>query len=270
MLSIIFLVVAVLVIVTAAQKKRDFVSYVNPYIGTGPYGSTGALGNTLTQIGLPFAHSPLTPQTQANENKCKAPYYYYDDKWQGIRKTHFISGSCVPDYGSVSIIPAMSNSNLYDALNFHSLNQDHSNEVISPSFYEVDLPESGVLLKATNFNRAGVINMNLKKYKGNTFFVLIASFDTRHNESIIKIQSNSTIFISNPVYRYYQGQNQRAGFSGHHYISFEQEALSYGIIDGDGSTVHPYQEIGDSSITKSTVAAYFEFERSKYENIVLT
>jgi len=33
------------------------------------------------------------------------PYYYEDSKIQGFRASHWMSGSCTQDYGSVTIMP---------------------------------------------------------------------------------------------------------------------------------------------------------------------
>ncbi|MCU1249977.1 MAG: alpha,2-mannosidase [Edaphobacter sp.] len=46
-----------------------------------------------------------TPQTRAGETKCIVPYYFTDAKIQGLRGSHFLSGSCVPDYGSMTLMP---------------------------------------------------------------------------------------------------------------------------------------------------------------------
>ncbi|WP_432709457.1 hypothetical protein [Pedobacter sp.] len=59
--------------------------------------------NTIPAVGLPFAMTQWTPQTQLTENKCIPPYFYKDTKINGFRGTHWLSGSCTQDYGSFSI-----------------------------------------------------------------------------------------------------------------------------------------------------------------------
>ena len=80
-----------------------------------------------------------SPQTRANENKCESPYYYFDGYWKGMRRTHFMSGSCVIDYGTVSIIPSIS-LNLSSVLNTYKLN--YSNEYLTLYYYSYYLSET--------------------------------------------------------------------------------------------------------------------------------
>lgn len=121
-----------LVFVTNCFKPTDF---VNTYIGTSKWTnkdetSTESFGNTHLQVGIPMAHSPFSPQTRANENKCESPYYYNDEYFKGFRKTHWMSGSCVVDYGTTTILPSTS-LNISDAL--YALVVDHEEEVSTPS-----------------------------------------------------------------------------------------------------------------------------------------
>jgi hypothetical protein len=111
----------------------DYIDYVNTFIDTSYFKNATNnhdYGNTDLQVGMPLAHSPWTPSTQANENKCVSPYYYFNDKWIGMRKTHWMSGSCVIDYGSVTILPSLT-LDINEAIMFHKL--DHNNEVSTPS-----------------------------------------------------------------------------------------------------------------------------------------
>jgi len=73
---------------------------VHPLVGTQNEGN-------LPSSRRPFAMTHWTPQTRAGETKCIAPYYFTDEKIQGFRGSHFLSGSCVPDYGSMTIMPGV-------------------------------------------------------------------------------------------------------------------------------------------------------------------
>jgi len=57
-------------------------------------------GQTMPAVLVPNGQNFWTPQTRAGEAKCQAPYYYADDRLQGIRNSHWTSGSCTQDYGS--------------------------------------------------------------------------------------------------------------------------------------------------------------------------
>jgi putative alpha-1,2-mannosidase len=69
-------------IVQYSLVNGGVLEYVDPLIGTSYWdesyiGNTGDYGNTVPQVGVPNAHSPWSPQTQATEKKCYAPYYYH-------------------------------------------------------------------------------------------------------------------------------------------------------------------------------------------------
>lgn len=150
-------------IVQRVRSEEDFLKFVDGFIGTAAWDTDSEfddgrnLGNTtLPQIRMPFAHTPLTPQTSAVKIKCISPYYYDDLKWTGLHKSHFMSGSCVYEYGSVTILPSVA-LNVSEALNYHALN--HSLETWTPSTYQVELPESGFTVTATNLNAAGIVKL---------------------------------------------------------------------------------------------------------------
>ncbi len=96
-----------------AQKQPA--DYVNPLIGSAPSTTESAKkhseagsemkGQIVPAIGVPQGMTSWTPQTRATELKCIPPFYYNDTKIQGFRGTHWMNGSCVQDYGSVTIMP---------------------------------------------------------------------------------------------------------------------------------------------------------------------
>ncbi|HWZ05233.1 MAG TPA: hypothetical protein VNX40_16560, partial [Mucilaginibacter sp.] len=95
-------------------QVTNLVKYVNPISGTAASTTASALkhgtaeanfGSTIPSVCTPFAMTQWTPQTQASETKCIPPYYYKDDSFSGFRGSHWISGSCMQDYGSLTIMP---------------------------------------------------------------------------------------------------------------------------------------------------------------------
>src|SRR5580704_9240198 len=81
------------------HAQSDPADLVNPMIGT------AGDGQTFPIAGMPFAMTDWTPQTRAGESKCVAPYYAGDTRIQGFRGSHFMSGSCTGDYGSITLMP---------------------------------------------------------------------------------------------------------------------------------------------------------------------
>jgi putative alpha-1,2-mannosidase len=83
----------------AATIPRSPEDWVDPHIGT------AGGGQTFPATGVPFGMTQWTPQTRSGEVKCVAPYYARDKKIEGFRGTHFMSGSCTHDYGSMTLMP---------------------------------------------------------------------------------------------------------------------------------------------------------------------
>ena len=80
---------------------------VDPLIGTGASTTPSATrhstadneprGQTFPAVGMPFGMTHLTPQTRTSAAKCVSPYYHQDRYTQGIRVSHWLSGSCTQD-----------------------------------------------------------------------------------------------------------------------------------------------------------------------------
>src|SRR6266568_8170205 len=79
-----------------AQARLQSVDQVIPRIGT------SAAGQTFPAVGVPFGMTQWTPETREGEAKCIAPYYAEDTRIHGFRGSHFLSGSCTQDYGSMT------------------------------------------------------------------------------------------------------------------------------------------------------------------------
>mmetsp|Transcript_13759 Transcript_13759/g.22766 ORF Transcript_13759/g.22766 Transcript_13759/m.22766 type:complete len:796 (-) Transcript_13759:109-2496(-) len=253
-----------------AAELASTTSYVDGFIGTTYFEGTTDLGQTIPQVGVPFAHSPFTPDTTTIEEHCKAPYYYHDEQWRGMRKTHWTSGSCVLDYGSITVIPSLT-LDINEAMTYHSLN--HSQESWSPALYEMNLAESGIRVEATNDNRAGLIRFDLSNMRSDSssLYIIVMSFDTEYNQSYVTAQSSTQALLSNPVHRYYQGAGHSAGFSGHHSLHFSEKAKSYGIIQG--YDVPTWASAGESldgfSDRHGPVAVFYEFDRGQVSEVVM-
>src|SRR5688572_6868178 len=109
------LLYTIVVNLTLSVHSQDVVQYVQPFSGTAPSTTTAAQkhseagseknANTIPAVGLPFGMTQWTPQTRTTETKCIPPYFYKDSIINGFRGTHWISGSCMQDYGSVTIMP---------------------------------------------------------------------------------------------------------------------------------------------------------------------
>ena len=91
-------------------------------------------------VTVPFGMTNWTPQTRDAETKCVAPYYYTDSVIQGFRGSHWLSGSCVQDYGSVTIMPVAGKLKCLPQERGSAFS--HNREIASPYYYSVKLDDS--------------------------------------------------------------------------------------------------------------------------------
>ena len=284
--------------VFSVYGTSNLLKYVNTLIGTSYFENQFDVhdyGNTAPFAGPPFSHTPWTAQTRDSEDKCQSPYYYFDTYWQGMRRSHWMSGSCTIDYGSATIIPSLT-LNLKEALRYHTMN--HSAEISTPASYKIDLLESSLLVEAASDIRSGIMKVTPRATIQHKYFYLIfKSSDTMYNESFInisyqKVDRTSNILkshnlkngeeiphgdekeklvsltISSPVHRWYQSKQKNANFSGHHYFISSRPACEFGIIE-EYTNIKKNQLIGISN-KKGTVAAYLKFESALGEVSIAT
>ena len=98
-----------------------------------------------------------TPETRSTEAKCVAPYYYNDTKITGFRGSHWLSGGCTQDYGSVTLMPTTGE--LKVAPGERASRFRHASEVMSPAFYSVDLDDYHLKVELTGTARAGMMRI---------------------------------------------------------------------------------------------------------------
>ena len=138
--------------ICCAQSVEDS---VHPLVGT------EREGQTYPAAGVPYAMTNWTPQTRAGEIKCISPYYFTDDKIQGFRGSHFLSGSCVPDYGSVTLMPGAGDVHT-DAVSRGS-HFSRESERATPYEYRVRLTDSDIAAQITGTTRSGIMLFRFEK-----------------------------------------------------------------------------------------------------------
>lgn len=221
------------------QQDNKFEKYVNPLIGTDirvvqgkDKNSTEERGQIMPAVGVPHGMTNWVAQTQATEQKCYPPYYYFQDAIQGFRASHWMNGSCTQDYGSVTIMP-LNNKLETDPLKRAS-SFDHTAETATPSYYTVDLKDYGIHAELTGLSRAGIMQFTFQQ-DGDHYIVIEPNSD----EGVAFIQidpEKKEITGYNPVHRIYQGRGKEAGFSGHFVIQLNEEIADYGVWDSTAVT----------------------------------
>ena len=216
------------------QQENKFEKYVDPLIGTDirivqgkDKNSTEERGQIMPAVGIPHGMTNWVAQTQATEQKCHPPYYYFQDAIQGFRASHWMNGSCTQDYGSVTIMP-LSNKLEIDPVKRAST-FDHTQETATPSYYSVDLNDYDIHAELTGLSRAGIMQFCFEQ-DGDHYIVIEPNSD--EGVAFVEIDpEKKEITGYNPVHRIYQGYGKEAGFSGHFVIQLNEEIADYGVWD---------------------------------------
>ncbi|WP_263370893.1 GH92 family glycosyl hydrolase [Granulicella cerasi] len=197
------------------------VDHVHPLVGTANE------GQTYPATGVPFAMTHWTPQTRAGETKCVAPYYFVDDRIQGFRGSHFLSGSCVPDYGSVTLMASLGS--LQTAAVARASRFERQTEHATPYSYRVHLTDAGLVAELTGTARAGM--MRYKFDHAGDGSVVIEN-NARGGDGWVRIEGQQ-VTGEVPVRREYAGSGKLAGFSSYFVIEFDHRFTGQGTWAGD-------------------------------------
>ncbi len=94
--------------------EKDFTRYVNPMIGTAPTITESGLkhgggteNNAMAQssVAVPFAMANWSTQTTNTEKKMYFSLLFNDTLITGFLSSHWLSGSCTQEYGSMAVMP---------------------------------------------------------------------------------------------------------------------------------------------------------------------
>lgn len=245
----------------AAYEGASLISYVNPLTGTAASATAEAarhgtgteeLANTLPSVTYPFGMTQWVPQTEFSETKCVAPYYYKDSLFSGFRGSHWISGSCMQDYGSVTVMAMTGHLQVQDARTPFS----HSGETATPALYRVNLPAYHLSAAVTATARCGFIRFTA--HKTDSLYVLVRPNSDRGNATLTMDKTLGRLSGSNPVYRIYQGAGQPAGFSGYWVIQFRKGIREGGIV---------HTEAGSETIAYTGPIAFIGFALKAGESV---
>ncbi len=231
----------VLVVVALSLFSMDAAAQVGPADWVHPLVGTEKEGQTYPAAGVPFAMTHWTPQTRAGEVKCVAPYYFTDPKIQGFRGSHFLSGSCVPDYGSVTLMAGMGSlkTSAVERASLFERNSEHS----SPYAYSVQLKDAGTAAEITGTSRAGAMRFTFTK-SGEGWLVI--ENNARGGDGWVRVDQNRQEVIGEvPVRREYAGSGKLAGFSGYFVVEFSRHFTASGTWAGDQARENGTEQVGD-------------------------
>ncbi|RNC64047.1 GH92 family glycosyl hydrolase [Proteiniphilum sp. X52] len=248
------------------SNSQQFENYVNPLIGTDARvvegkdkNSTEERGQVTPAVGVPHAMTNWVAQTQATEQKCHPPYYYFQSHFQGFRASHWMNGSCTQDYGSVTIMPLNNILELDPAARASAFS--HEDETATPSYYSVELKDYNIKAEITGLSRSGIMQFDFRQ-EGNHYIVIEPNSD--EGLAYIKINPEKKEIIGyNPVHRIYQGYGMPAGFSGHFVIQLNDDIEEFGIWEGKNSHKGKREAKGDDY----PIGAWIKLSTSKSKKI---
>lgn len=269
MQRIVFLSIFYLIWLSAFAYKGSviYADFVDTRVGTAPSEASSAsvfgkktevLGQTIPAVLTPYGMNFWTPQTRDTEHKCVAPYYYLDHEIQGFRNSHWITGGCTQDYGSMTLMPL--SGVLRCQPSDRAVYFDHDDETARPDYYSVHLPSEGVVAEMTGTSRAAIFRFKYEK-DGKAFLVVNPNSDEGVGKIWIDTLTN-TIFGYNPVHRIYQGKGQYAGFDGYFVVMADHTPVRYGCYDASGELAG-LSEIGGTD----SIGCWLEFDVSEGEYI---
>ena len=127
-------------------------SYVDPFIGTGGH------GHTFPGPSLPFGMIQPGPDTRLTGWDSSSGYHYSDNRIVGFSHTH-LSGTGIPDYGDILLMPTTGEARLSNGLDGtpgYSSSFSHATEEAEPGYYAVTLNDYGIRAELTSTLRAGL------------------------------------------------------------------------------------------------------------------
>jgi predicted alpha-1,2-mannosidase len=246
---------------------QRLMEFVQPLSGTAPSTTAAALkhsegrseknANTIPSVCLPFAMTQWTPQTRTTEKKCLPPYYYNDSLLSGFRGTHWLSGSCVQDYGSFTIMPVKGK--LRTVSSEYAIPFSHSSEVTTPAYYRLEA--GGIVSEMTSSLRCGFLRFALES--DDSLYILVSP-NSDESQGFVSIDpEKGEIWGYNPVHRIYQGWGQPAGFSGWFFIKMNR------IVPESGCFSERNVFLKNSISEQKDIGVYAGFKLRKGEQIEL-
>ena len=234
-----------------AEAQSTPADAVNERIGT------AAEGQTFPATGPPFAMTQWTPQTRAGNVKCVAPYYSADSHIQGFRGSHFLSGSCTQDYGSLTLMP------ISGGLRLGAVDRGStiSNESMRPYRYAATLDEYGIDAQVTGTARAGILSFRYTR--PGPSWVLIQCNSLAGDGEVRVDVDRQEVTVVNPVRRLYAGNGKLAGFAGNFVVRFDRPFRLGGTWSG--AERHPGAARQGSS--QGSPGAYLTFDVKPGETV---
>ncbi len=235
-------IIIFLLIASNTFSQKNFIQYVNPFIGTGGH------GHTYPGATLPHGMVQLSPDTRLQGWDGCSGYHISDSFIYGFSHTH-LSGTGCSDYGDILLMPgngAVSPDNQY----YRSL-FSHQQESASPGFYNVKLLDDNIDVELSATTRVGVHH-----YKFNNSHDKFVLLDLKHRDEVIesslKIEDNFTV----------SGMRRSKAWADNQYVYFVMKFSQPIKVSGIWQNDFVVKDLSVKEATGKNIKSFFRFEDS--------
>ncbi len=155
------------------SQQKNFIQYVDPFIGTGGH------GHTFPGAVTPFGMVQLSPDTRIDGSwdGCSG-YHNSDSVIYGFSHTH-LSGTGCSDWGDILLMPMMGTHSFDNKI--YSSAFSHKNEKASAGYYSVKLDDNAIDVELTATTRVGMHRYTFNK-EGEANIIL----DLTHRDKLLE------------------------------------------------------------------------------------
>ena len=264
-----------------AQESKNFIQYVNPFVGT------KNMGHTYPGATRPFGMVQLSPETDnqayAINGKYNPQTYEYCSGYQfkdftivGFSHTHF-SGTGHSDLGDFLVMPTVGKLLLNPGTSSapetgYRSRFSHNNEKAEPNYYQVYLSDYRINAEFTSSKRVGFHRYTFPKTdSANIILDLMAgiyNFEEKNVWTFIRIENDTLV----TGYRQTQGwaRTRTVYFA----LSFSKPIKEYGHKKYDKQLYRGFWRKFDETknfpeMAGRQIRAYFQFDMDEGEEILL-
>ncbi len=227
--------------------QTNFAKLVNPFIGTGGH------GHTYPGATAPHGMVQLSPDTRLESWDGCGGYHYDDNYIYGFSHTH-LSGTGIPDYCDILIMPIAGKPSPDNKI--YGSRFSHKNEKASAGYYSVLLDKGNIQTEFTTTERVGFHHYAFSSINDNTIIL-----DLKHRdevlESSLKIEDSVTV----------SGMRRSKSWAQNQYIffvtKFSKPIKNYGIWNNDSLVLQNRL----TEFSSKNVKAFFQFDLAADKNI---
>jgi putative alpha-1,2-mannosidase len=201
----------------SAQKKKDYTSYVDPFIGTGGH------GHTYSGAVAPFGMVQLSPDTRLEGWDGCSGYHYTDSVVYGFSHTH-LSGTGIADYCDILFMPTTGTPQFKNTE--YSSPFKKKNEFASPGYYKIKLDKYDIDVELTATTRAGMHRYNYPSTAQANIII-----DLQHRDQVL--DSWIEVINDHEIRGYRESRSWAREQHVYFYAKFSKPFKTYGIALND-------------------------------------